>query len=100
MNDLYAALLAGLEIAHRTALEHLASAQNYRKGIPQIMTKGAAKKFARALVGIILAIRTQSRILKRKNVSPMMTSSPPNRRRSVMSSPLTNEPFADLLSSM
>jgi hypothetical protein len=37
---------------------------------------------------------------KRKNVSPMMTSSPPKSRRSVMSSPLTKVPLLDLLSSM
>lgn len=41
-----------------------------------------------------------SMMRKRKNVSPMMISSPPNRRRSVISSPLTNVPFEDLASSM
>ena len=56
MDNLYTSLLTGLEIAHRTTLEHLASAKNHSEGIPKIMTKGVAKKFARALVRIILAI--------------------------------------------
>lgn len=45
-------------------------------------------------------VRCQSMIRNRKKVSPMMISSPPKSRRSVISSPLTREPFADLRSSM
>lgn len=47
-----------------------------------------------------LRVVHQSRMRNRKKVSPMMTSSPPKSRRSVISSPLTSVPFADLLSSM
>ena len=44
--------------------------------------------------------RVDHMMRNRKKVSPMMISSPPNSRRSVMSSPLTRVPLEDLLSSM